>query len=111
MWSITAAKVRGQESINFIEFSHWCASEEEAEAEVSLFPKYLRIRKIRGSENGKTVPVLSFRIDFAEQKDNPKNETGYKRLRKALEVIGSNFSINTGFSNAATMNEILELAN
>lgn len=109
MWNISAAKIRGTEMIGFIDFSRWCETEEEAVEAMNLFPKYVRPRKIRGSVDGRTVPVISFRIDFTEYKGNPKNETGVKRLRKALEVIRDDYEMNTFYSNAATMEEVVAI--
>lgn len=106
MWNINAAKTRGTEMIGFVDFSRWCETEEEAHAMMNLFPKYVRARKIRGSVDGRTLPVIAFRIDFTEYKGNPANETGAKRLRKALDVIGSDYEMNTFYSNAATMEEV-----
>ena len=106
MWNISAAKIRGTEMIGFIDFSRWFETEEEAVEVMNLFPKYVRPRKIRGSVDGRTIPVISFRIDFTERKDNPANEAGIKRLRKALEVIGDDYEVNVLHSNAASMEEV-----
>lgn len=64
----------------------------ERDAYLAKFPKWVGVKATTLSYpvDGvyRTDPAISFRADFYEKQDNPKNENGAKRVRRFLDLAG-----------------------
>lgn len=90
-------------------------TEEARDAALAVFPKFVKAQastlssKFDGS-NYTTKPTIRFNARFYAQKHNAANETGAKRVRRFLKLIGSDFEYRKAYKNSfATLDEFIAL--